>query len=65
MPLFEYECRKCGERFEAFVFGKRSPQCPECGSEDLEKLLSSFGVGASATGSARAVSRSSSCFSGG
>jgi putative FmdB family regulatory protein len=45
MPLYEYRCRKCSERFEALVFGKKRPACPKCESRDLEKLLSAFAVG--------------------
>ena len=52
MPLFEYECRECGKRFEALVVGTRRPACPICGSEDSEKQLSTFGVGASSSSSA-------------
>ncbi len=44
MPLFEYECRKCGHQFEALVVGSRRPVCPKCKSEDLEKKVSAFGV---------------------
>jgi putative FmdB family regulatory protein len=45
MPLFEYSCRKCSRRFERLVFGAETPECPSCGSPDLEKLLSAFAVG--------------------
>jgi putative FmdB family regulatory protein len=68
MPLFEYECLECGERFEALVVGAKRPACPECGSEDLQKLLSTFGVGGGAsTGAAPCGSpaKGPSCFSGG
>ena len=40
MPIFEYSCRSCHHQFEALVRGTKSPKCPECQSEDLEKLLS-------------------------
>ncbi|MBP1636596.1 MAG: uncharacterized protein H6Q10_3170 [Acidobacteria bacterium] len=61
MPLFEYECRKCGHQFEALVVGTRKPACPRCKSEDLEKKASAFGVGgAGAWSSSRA-----SCGTGG
>ena len=61
MPLFEYECRKCGHQFEALVVGTRKPACPQCKSEDLEKKASAFGVGgAGAWSSSRA-----SCGTGG
>ena len=45
MPIFEYACRSCGHRFEALVFGGKTPPCPECEGVDLEKLLSGFAVG--------------------
>jgi len=43
MPLFEYQCRSCGHRFEALVIGSRTPVCPRCQSEDLDKQFSTFG----------------------
>ncbi len=43
MPLFEYECRKCGQLFEALVVGSRTPACPKCKSQDLDKRVSSLG----------------------
>jgi len=43
MPLFEYECRKCGQLFEALVVGSRTPASPKCKSQDLEKRVSSLG----------------------
>jgi putative FmdB family regulatory protein len=55
MPLFEYECRDCGHHFEFLTRVDRSPACPTCASEDLQKLLSVFAVntnGASNGGSA-------------
>jgi putative FmdB family regulatory protein len=44
VPLFEYECRKCGHQFEALVVGSRKPACPKCKSEDLDKRASAFGL---------------------
>jgi putative FmdB family regulatory protein len=43
VPLFEYECRKCGHLFEALVIGSRQPVCPKCKSEELEKKVSTVG----------------------
>lgn len=41
MPLFEYECKDCGEKSEILVFGSDAqPNCQKCGSENLKKLLS-------------------------
>lgn len=43
MPLFEYDCRKCGHQFEALIVGMRKPACPKCKSDDLEKRVSPVG----------------------
>ena len=64
MPLFEYECRKCGQQFEALVIGSRTPACPKCKSQDLEKRVSALGFAGS--GGAGAVGRySGGCGTGG
>jgi putative FmdB family regulatory protein len=44
VPLYEYDCRKCGHRFEALIIGMRKPACPKCQSDDLEKRVSSVGL---------------------
>jgi putative FmdB family regulatory protein len=44
MPLFEYECRGCGRRFEYLTRDGQSPSCPSCKGDDLQKLLSVFAV---------------------
>lgn len=43
MPMFEYRCEECGRRFETFVTATRRPECPQCGSHDLQKLVSAPG----------------------
>jgi putative FmdB family regulatory protein len=42
MPIYEYQCKKCGDSFEFLLRGQETPACPKCGAtgEDLEKLLS-------------------------
>lgn len=42
MPIFDYQCRKCGHTFDALQKLNEAPltKCPECGKEALEKLLS-------------------------
>ena len=40
MPIYEYGCRKCGHEFEELVFSEDAPNCPECGSNDVQKLMS-------------------------
>jgi putative FmdB family regulatory protein len=45
MPIYEYECRRCGERFE-YLLLKSSPAaaCPSCQNTDLEQLISKCAV---------------------
>jgi putative FmdB family regulatory protein len=45
MPIYEYECRKCGHRFEYLVL-KNTPaaKCPSCQKKDLKQLISMFGT---------------------
>ena len=40
MPLYEYTCQKCEHTFEALVFNGETPECPECQSQKLERLIS-------------------------
>jgi putative FmdB family regulatory protein len=45
MPLYEFTCEKCGATFEELLgagLDDRGVTCPECGSEDIEKLVSRF-----------------------
>ena len=48
MPIYEYQCDECGERFELFVRSaaqRKVPTCPKCGSQRVCKAISLFGVG--------------------
>jgi putative FmdB family regulatory protein len=42
MPLFEYECRGCGSRFEHLTRPDRPAVCPACQGVELQKQLSVF-----------------------
>ena len=45
MPLYEYRCSECGERFELirrFQEADRELACPRCQSEQVERQISSF-----------------------
>jgi len=42
MPIFEYECNSCGNRFELLIQRGKKPACPQCGSKKLTKLFSRF-----------------------
>ena len=58
MPIFEYECTKCGERFEKFQHSKDVTKtqfdkikCPVCGAEDPQRVYSTFGTCSSCSSS--------------
>lgn len=40
MPLYEYACPQCDHTFEELVGGDEKVQCPQCRSENVERLLS-------------------------
>ena len=41
MPVYEFECEECGERFEELTGSEtRALPCPRCGSERSRRLLS-------------------------
>ncbi len=60
MPLYEYRCEKCGEKFETLIsLNKISDpvECIKCGSKETTRLLSSF----SASSSSKNTSTGSLC----
>jgi putative FmdB family regulatory protein len=44
MPIYEYDCAKCKERFEELVQagGEAKVACPSCGSTSVERRFSTF-----------------------
>ena len=64
MPIFEYRCKDCGEKFETLVYSTSDTgdiECPECGSTQTEKQMSMF---ASSGGNGSGGASKSSCGSG-
>ena len=60
MPIFEYECRDCGTRFERIEpAASENGHCEYCSSTRVERLLSVFAVSAPSAG--RAVSEPGPC----
>ncbi len=53
MPIYEYECKKCCERFEVLQKAGDTNEglnCPKCGEDKPERLLSAFcSIGAKGT----------------
>jgi putative FmdB family regulatory protein len=59
MPIYEYECRICKERFEALQKmneDNSNLRCPKCQADQPKKVLSLFRCGS--------VRSSDSCLSG-
>jgi putative FmdB family regulatory protein len=45
MPIYEFECGECGERFEDLVAaGTETVACPSCGATGAVRKLSTFGL---------------------
>jgi len=45
MPIYEYECLKCGERFElrrGMSDSDQDVKCPRCEAENPRRVLSTF-----------------------
>ena len=47
MPIYEFRCATCGERFEALLSPteRAKARCPSCGAVRIERQLSTFAVG--------------------
>ena len=42
MPIYEFECEKCGERFEELIDSDApAPSCTWCGATEVRRLLTS------------------------
>jgi putative FmdB family regulatory protein len=53
MPLYEYQCRKCGKTFEVLrrmQEADRELQCPKCRSSKVERQFSTFSAGGCGSG---------------
>jgi len=60
MPIYEYQCKKCGEKFElrrSLQEKEEEPECPRCGIRDTRRMFSVFGSGSSDSSCAPAPSR--------
>jgi putative FmdB family regulatory protein len=45
MPIYEYECEKCGDKFEYFLrWGgdEQKVKCPKCCAENPKRVVWSF-----------------------
>ena len=50
MPIYEYQCKKCGNQFEYLVIhSSPPPECPSCHKKDLQRMISLCAVSSDAT----------------
>jgi putative FmdB family regulatory protein len=55
MPIYEYECLKCGQRFELrrhITDSDSDVRCPKCGTEKPQRVISAFMMGPNTGGCA-------------
>lgn len=70
MPIYEFKCQECQEFIEILVMGANDAQvemkCQKCGSESLERILSStnFSMGVGGTVKAGPSTESRACSGG-
>jgi putative FmdB family regulatory protein len=53
MPIYEYRCQTCGKVYEQIRRASeadRDLECPECKSDRVERLVSSFATGGCGAG---------------
>jgi len=50
MPIYEYECKSCGEKFElrrGMADTDAEIRCPKCGAKHPRRVFSAFAKGSS------------------
>jgi putative FmdB family regulatory protein len=55
MPIYEYNCLKCNEKFsllQSLYPAAKNTECPKCSSTDVKKVISSFSCGSGSADSA-------------
>lgn len=66
MPIYEFECASCKNKFDALVGQGRKiddVKCPKCGGKKLNKLFSCFGFKGSPESKMVSSTSSSGCSS--
>ena len=45
MPIYEYHCKNCENKFEKIIFRQPDPiECPNCKSQQTRRLISAFAL---------------------
>lgn len=62
MPIYEYQCQKCGNEFDYLVLGNDAPErCPSCKGKKITRLLSACSFVSKGKGGEKVKSSASSC----
>ncbi len=65
MPMYDYRCKNCGEKFEELVFSSSTPDdeitCPNCNEKNSERLLSAPMVSTNSSSHTASASSNSGC----
>ncbi len=69
MPIYEFKCLKCDNFIELLLMNneeKLELKCPQCGSEELERVLStsSYSMGNASGSNSKVKSQNRTCSSG-
>lgn len=43
MPLYDFKCRDCAGTFEVLAAAGETVECPSCGGQNVERMLSAPG----------------------
>ena len=44
MPIYDYHCKACGDKFELLILKGTVAACPACKSKKIEQQISTFAV---------------------
>ncbi|MGD9329749.1 MAG: zinc ribbon domain-containing protein [Desulfobacterales bacterium] len=67
MPIFEFKCLQCNELFEFLAVGSQDSvemQCPHCGAEDFERVMSTTNYAVGNSGGKGASKQTRTCSGG-
>jgi putative FmdB family regulatory protein len=69
MPIYEFKCLKCNNFFELLFMGeddKKEMKCPECQSEEFERVMSAsgFAIGGDSGSKQKTTTQTRTCSSG-
>ena len=67
MPIYEYECVRCGTNYEILHLGREIKEeilCPSCSSNEYKKLISSSSISMNGISTSESSNVSGGCCGG-